>query len=298
MIDVRRTLHARPGDGLRRALLGVAAALLGGGTAWFFLAEITIHAVSSDVRLEAPGARRPVDAQVAGRLMVSHMVLGREVRSGEVLAELDSAGERRRLEQERATLVALGPRIEALQREIQALEAEEVTTVGAFADSGPLADLRDQLAEIMGREARTRANVAVLEQDIERRRIRSPVSGRIAEVEAASGGALLQPGARLGAVEPSGALHIVAEYSVAPVLGRIRPGQPARLRLHGSPATEHGAMQAEVRRVTGELGDGQMRVELRLVTPAPLSLASGLFATLEIEVARVSPAELVMHRAW
>jgi len=372
--DFPRTLHALAGDGLRRALLVGAALLLAAWTAWFLLARVTVYAVSDDARLEVDRATSPVEAQVAGRLVVNHMRLGRRVRAGELLAELDCEVERRRREQELAALAALAAQREAMHGELRALararEAEDAaarsgeaaararsaeagvsaqlatltaTRLGALADTGYLPELdlqgaraearrsvaaatarsrdvarlrgelrgqvarldaamdalRRALAELAEREATTRAQVAVLEQEIERRHLRAPVDGQIAEVGALSAGAFLRPGDRLGAVEPPGVLQVVAAFAPAAALGRIRPGQPAALRLHGFSWTHHGVVHAEVSRVAGELRDGRVRVELRLTGPAPprLPLQHGLPGALEVAVETLSPAELVLRHA-
>lgn len=371
--DFPRTLRALASDGLRRSVLASAALLLGAWLAWFFLARITVHEVSEEARLEVDHATSPVDAQVAGHLVVNHMVLGRQVAAGDVLAELDSTMERRRLELEQLALTALGRQSEAIRRELQALaralEAEgaaarsneaaalarneeagasarlaalTATRLGTLEGTGYIPDLdlqgaraeaqrsaaaasarrqdvarlrneqlghaarveasmaalSRQLAVIEERQATTRVAVAVLEQAIEQRQVRAPVDGRIAELGAATIGTFLRAGDRLGAVEPPGGLQIVAGLPAA-ALGRVHPGQPADLRLHGFRWTNYGVVHAEVSRVASDVRDGRVRVELRLTGPAPnhMTLQHGLPGTLEIAVEAISPAALVLRQA-
>ena len=71
------------------------------------------------------------------------------------------------------------------------------------------------------------------------------------------------------------------------VLGRIQPGQPARLRLDGFPWMQYGAVSATVASVASEVRDGWVRVELAVrpdaAPPIPLQ--------------HVSPATLLLRTA-
>ena len=94
-------------------------------------------------------------------------------------------------------------------------------------------------------------------------------------------------------------MRAVAEYTPSAALGRVRPGQPARLRLEGFPWAQYGSLRATVAVVASEPRDGRVRVELEL-QPDPgsaIPLRHGLPGTAEIEVERVSPATLVLRAA-
>ena len=132
---------------------------------------------------------------------------------------------------------------------------------------------------------------------INQRLIRAPASGQLGETADLRTGQVVREGDKLGAVIPDGRLRFVAEFPPSGALGRIRPGQPARLRLHGFPWTEYGKVAGEVTNVAREPRSGQVRVELR-VRPgsAPLiPLQHGLPGQLEVEVERISPAMLVLR---
>jgi len=85
----------------------------------------------------------------------------------------------------------------------------------------------------------------------------------------------------------------------------IQPGQTAQLKLDGYPWTIYGTVPAKVTRVGTEPGivatpeaiPGTVRVELDIETPSDprIQLQHGLTATVEIEVARVSPVALLMR---
>ena len=112
-------------DGFRYSLSGMllAAALLSAWTAWFFIARITLYEISAGARLEVSEAAHPVEAQVAGRVRATHLVLGQEVQGSDVLVELDVGAQRLQLEEERTRLAALASQPTELRSEISAEEA-------------------------------------------------------------------------------------------------------------------------------------------------------------------------------
>ena len=129
------------------------------------------------------------------------------------------------------------------------------------------------------------------------RRVTAPVDGRLGEVAGLRPGAVVREGEGLGAVVPSGGLRVVAEFAPSSALGRVRPGQPARMRLEGFPWTEYGQVDATVSSVGAEPRSGTVRVELavRPDPESPIPLQHGMPGTVEIEIERVSPATLVLR---
>jgi membrane fusion protein (multidrug efflux system) len=99
-------------------------------------------------------------------------------------------------------------------------------------------------------------------------------------------------------VVPRGQPRAVALFPVAAV-GRVRPGQPARLRLDGFPWTQYGVLTARVADVGDEAREGLIRVELSLDhdPTSAIPLGNGLPGTAEVEVDHVSPATLVLRAA-
>src|SRR5215472_12081441 len=105
----------------RNALgLLITAALLGLWLAWFFKAQIAVYAVSTTADLEVDRAAHPVEAQYAGRVVASTLVLDREVQSGEVLIELDTGVQELQVREARTRLTVLQPQITSLEGQIEA----------------------------------------------------------------------------------------------------------------------------------------------------------------------------------
>lgn len=156
--------------------------------------------------------------------------------------------------------------------------------------------LRGARSRLEGEAATAAAAVKRLDYEVERRVIRAPVAGRIAEAAELRLGAVVEEGDRLAAIVPGGPLRVVAYFSPADALGRVQAGQPARVRLQGFPWTEYGSLLARVSAVSTEVRDGTVRVELAVDRlPATLPLSHALPGRVEIEVERVRPAALVFR---
>lgn len=144
-----------------------------------------------------------------------------------------------------------------------------------------------------------RLAIARLEQEIEARRLHAPVGGRIIEAVARPPGSSVKEGEALGTLLPAGKLIVIAGFDPAGALGRVAPGQSARLTLTGFPSTIYGTLPARVERVAGEARDGEVRVELSLLPErdSRIPLQFGLQGEAAVEIDRVSPATLVMRSA-
>lgn len=149
-------------------------------------------------------------------------------------------------------------------------------------------------------EARTGAeSVRRLEYEIERRKIRATVSGRLAECASLPPGSHINEGERLGVILPSGKLQVIAQFQPSAALGKLHPGQPGSLRLQGFPWAQYGAVPTRVARLADEIRDGKVRVELSLTDkfPSRIPPQHGLPGSVEVAVEQVSPAKLVLRSA-
>jgi multidrug resistance efflux pump len=370
-----RTIRSLAADRLRHiplAVLGVAV-LLGSWLAWFTLAQVTVYEATDAGRLEVSATVHPLAATVGGRLVASRLSLGREVRAGEVLVELDGAVQRLQRQEERARANALSNQLSALAEEMaaerrrfaearavlratrdearqQVEQAEarvalaqdqaertsalftrelvaQMDIVRARAEArergaalqasrhamerfqaeerlqenthhATTAELERRRASLKGQAAAASAVLARLEEEIDRRRIRAPVDGRVAEAAPLPPGTVVSEGEKLGSILPRGDLRAIAEFS-PDSLGRLARGQPARLRLPGFAAPQYGTIPATVTNVADELRNGRVRVELavhsRAVSRIPVRHA--LPANVAVEVEKVSPATLVLRAA-
>jgi multidrug efflux pump subunit AcrA (membrane-fusion protein) len=138
-----------------------------------------------------------------------------------------------------------------------------------------------------------------LEDEIDKRRIRAPIAGRLGDVAALTVGAFVRVGDELSMIIPKGALRIVAQFAPDEALGRIQRGQSGELRLFAFPWTQYGSVSGVVERVAQEVRDGRVRVELLIPEPraARVPLQHGLPGSLQIAVDATSPASLAWRAA-
>ncbi len=369
-----RTTRSLVADTARRSLIAwsVAAGFLLVWLAWFFLSSVTVFEVSRKARLEVQQASHVLSPTLAGRVVVSHLAIGRAVRAGDTLVELDAASERLRLEEEEARLRAIPARIASLRNEIAAMEAviaadqrssqvaveaaqarvreagatvefaqdnerrlsaesgsgsvAEIDALRAKAETRKQSSARDALsadtrkldldtktrvhqnhaqieslqravASLAGELGGARAAAARLALEIERHRIKAPVDGIVGEVMPLGAGAFVTEGQKLATIVPGGELIVVADFNPASALGRIHPGQAARLRLDGFPWAQYGSVDAVVARVSSEIRDNALHVELVPSARAhdALPMQHGLTGVVEISIERAAPATLLLR---
>jgi multidrug resistance efflux pump len=157
--------------------------------------------------------------------------------------------------------------------------------------------LKREIAAVEGQVTTATATSNRFAHDIEKRALRAPISGRIGEAVDLRAGALVNASDKIGVIIPSGELKAIAYFRPSSAVGRIQPGQSARLRLEGFPWTQYGVIKATVTTVASEPREGRIRVDMALeLDPASaIPFQHGLPATVEIEVARVSPATLLLR---
>ena len=371
-----RTLRVLHADRHRGTALGISAlaVLLAAWIAWCLLAQVTLREVSSMARLEVDRAVYPIQSPAAGRVTETRLAVGRQVRAGDLLVELDTSAERLQAGEERTRLAALEPQVEALRRQIASeqaaggaeQEASQVATEEARANArqaeapatynaaeqerlqqlhaeGLIAErdyqrgradaqqthftaereqiavrrieqeqrtresdresriraLETEIVRLEGAISTSRAAIERLENEIERRVVRAPASGRLGEAATLRVGAVLHEGDQVATLVPEGRLIVVAQFPPAAALGRIAPGQPAVLRLDGFPWMQYGPVTASVARVASEVRNGTVRVEMTVdaARNPRIALQHGLPGSVEVEVERVTPAALILRTA-
>src|SRR5581483_11428165 len=162
-----------------------------------------------------------------------------------------------------------------------------------------LRELSEQIAKLNADWTASLANIKRLEYEVERRKIRAPASGRLAECAILRPGSHIGEGQQLGVILPSGRLQITAEFQPSAALGKLKPGQPATMRLEGFPWAQYGTISAKVAQVASEIRDGKVRVELAVNSQpaARIPLQHGLPGSVEVQIERLSPAALIIRSA-
>ena len=224
------------------------------------------------------------EAEVAARSAEAEAAFYTRLQARGLAAELDLMRSRAEVHKRQAAVHTLRLAVNRLQGEQQTRERDRLAR---------LERLKREAVELEGERTTATATLERLGHELEQRRIRAPITGRLGEVANLQTGTVVQAGDILGAVLPPSTLRVVAYFPPAAALGRLHPRQPARLRLASFPWTQYGSIVATVTSVAHEARDGQIRVELS-VFPDPTSaipLQHGLPGTIEVEVERVSTGD-------
>jgi multidrug resistance efflux pump len=347
---------------------------LGAWTWWAIKSELTLYEVSTSARVELDSATYPIQSPFAGKIVRTNISVGKDVKLGDILVEIDSEPDQLQLRQEQVRVLGLDPALDRLRSQLTAEEraredeqsasrgaAEEaankireaesaakyaelelarvqkliqeglapqrdldkaqsevrrlrgaVTTLESAAKRIPqdqftrdrdresrLQRIHSEIAKIEAERGTVNAGIKRLGYEIERRRVRAPISGRVGESALLRLGAVVREGEPLGSIIPDGQLIVAAQYAANSAFGRIRAGQKGTLRLDGFPWAEFGTLTVTVHRVAQEVRDGKVRVELRIEPSSTFQskLQHGMPGSLEIAVERTAPASLVLRMA-
>ncbi len=186
---------------------------------------------------------------------------------------------------------------ESLASEIRRIESDAHTRLNQH--DATIESLRHQIATLQGAMASARAGIASLSGDKDRYVVRAPITGRLGNVAPLQPGAYVTEGQQLATVVPVGDLMLVADFDPSLALGRVRAGQPARLRLDGFPWAQYGSIPAIVTQVASEIRDNILRVEFSIDAGAAsgVPLQHGLPGTVEVSIENASPASLALRAA-
>ena len=115
-----RSLHALGADRFRGTFLAMLGAtlILGAWLAWSFLGRVSLFEVTESARIEAGRAIHPVEAPISGRVTQVNLVMGREVKPGDPLVEVEADGQQLELRQERTRLSTIDPELRALHGQL------------------------------------------------------------------------------------------------------------------------------------------------------------------------------------
>lgn len=166
-------------------------------------------------------------------------------------------------------------------------------------------ELSDRQAKVLGLKAERRrlsgelqaleANIATLRNHIDRKIIRAPRDGVVGDMETIQPGSVLELGERIGSVVAEEPIEAEA-WVRAEHMGRIDPGQPARVRFDAFPWTEFGMVEGEVRSVSSRAHEGRFRLMLTLnEASSAVPLQHGLVGEAQVEVERASPAQIIIR---
>lgn len=164
-----RSMRSLTADGFRCPMVGMLSAttLLIAWAVWFCLARVTLYEVTTTARLEVDRAVYPIEAPVAGRIVATHLMLGQEVQTSDVLVELETNEQRLQLEEERTRLAALSAQFDGIRQEIVAEEEAQRQERQAARVALNEARARSREAEVAARSGQDEADIYTRMQERE-----------------------------------------------------------------------------------------------------------------------------------
>jgi multidrug resistance efflux pump len=213
------------------------------------------------------------------------------------ISGLRSKGLAASAEEERAQAEAQRTKALLEMQRLGAEHAQSQVRAQGGSQQARLSRMKRELAVLEGEMEIRRSTAERLRYEIDQRRLRAPREGVLGEVMPIRPGQVLREGEMVASVVPGGELEVVAQFYPEDAVGRVQPGQSARVLLDGFPWTQYGGLPATVSAVADEVRDGHIRVELRLdpLDRSPIPRRHGLPGTVEIEVEHISPAMLVLR---
>lgn len=235
------------------------------------------------------GRARVKEAQTAAKLAENEADRLEGLRARGSVSEMEAIRARATAEQRAAQLAGLRAEASRLQHEFHTNRDDRRTR---------LAGLAREVSKLDADLSALQASIDTIKHDIERRSIRASANGKLGEVGMIRLGSVVREGDRIATIVSPGNLRVVAQLPPASALGRVKEGQLARVRLDGFPWTEYGDVTAKVSDVASEVRDNHARVELVILKHSPLvPLQHGMPASVDIEVEKASPAQLVLRAA-
>ena len=205
-----------------------------------------------------------------------------------ILSDVDLARAQIEVRRRRAATEAVRLQIDRLQADLRNHDSDSQVRIER---------LNREIASVEGQVTTATATSNRVAHDIEKRTLKAPVSGRIGEAVDLRAGSIVNASDKVGVIIPTGELKAIAYFRPSSAIGRIQPGQSARLRLEGFPWTQYGVIKATITTVASEPRDGRIRVDLALDRDpdSAIPFQHGLPAMVEVEVGRLSPAALLLR---
>jgi membrane fusion protein (multidrug efflux system) len=302
-----RTLRALDADGMSPALLAVLLiAVLGGvWSTWLVVARVPVYQISQTARLEVERVH-PIASPVSGRIVTTSLLLGREVKTGDVLIEIEAEREQLETAEERTRLSTVAGEITALEREIHAEEdavdqarrgaqaaleeaSQRLSVTEAAAEQADenvkranqlekqglvsAADAQKTRAEAQGR----RAEVAAVRAGIDKLRAEQSVAERARRGRLAS---LVRERVSLGGLQTATASTVTRREREAE---RRRVRAPVPGRLGDVNVLQIGAIVREGEVIASIVPDGNVRAVAEFPAPALGRLRPGQRARFRLD---------------
>ena len=113
-------------------------------------------------------------------------------------------------------------------------------------------DVDTQMAQTAAQLSTSSERIRSAEVDLERTRVRAPVTGQVVQLQVQTSGAVLNPGAHLMDIVPRDEQLILEAQVPLQMVDRIAAGMPADIRFHGFTDFQHLNVDGTVLSVSGD----------------------------------------------
>lgn len=243
----------------------------------------TVQQLALDQTVAVSGSLRAVQtalikARVAGELQGLSKREGDAVRSGEVVARVDSTEAQARVRQAEQQAAAAQAQMAIAQR---GFDNNQALVRQGFISATALETASANLAAAQANHQAALAALDIARKSLDDTVLKSPLGGQVA-ARLAQNGERVGIDARVLEVVDLSAFEV--EVALAPAdAALVRPGQPARLRVEGLGTP----VDASVVRINPSVQPGSRSVLIYLQLPAAAGMRQGLFAQGAIVVGQV-----------
>src|SRR5579864_5250410 len=139
-----RTMRSVNADQSRTLLVSLFVIIVIGTAwiVWLLRAKVSVYAVSDGARLETAVTSQPIQSLYSGRITANYLALGRDVKRGDTLVELDTDQERLQFLEERTQDTSLTAEMSVLHGQIAAQRRALEEDQRAAATAGKENELR------------------------------------------------------------------------------------------------------------------------------------------------------------
>jgi membrane fusion protein, multidrug efflux system len=241
-----------------------------------------------------PEREASVRAQVGGSVLQTFAEQGQQVRSGQLLAQIDASGLQDAFLSARAAVTSASSGADIAQRELA--RSQKLFAAGAIAERDLEQARRASIAADAALED-ARSRLANAQKQLNNTRIVSPLSGVVSE-RPISAGDVVQPGGAMFTVVDPSSMRLEASVP-AEQLSSVRLGVPVTFTVNGYPGR---TLTGHVTRINPTADPATRQVRIIVSIPnANGALVGGLFATgrlaSEMKSGLIAPVSAIDARA-
>ena len=215
------------------------------------------------------GAEVRVGSQLSGIVEELNVVVGSQIKQGEVLARIDSRSLEARLAQANAQVKVLQQEVKRAEIQLERARQLDVKNLA------PATDVEDRMLDLADAEARlakAQSDAAVVESDLQYAVIRAPISGTVASVSTQKGETVAASfeTPTFATIIADDALELVALVDETDI-GAVEPGNPVYFTVEAFPTLEFDGVVKQIA-PKGSIISGVVNFEVMINIESPAAV--------------------------